>query len=53
MPGEEKKSQRDASNIDSITLINTIIQVLFGTGDVIAQQLIEKKGADHDLPRTA
>ncbi|KAL0253648.1 protein SYM1 [Cryptococcus tetragattii IND107] len=27
--------------------------VLFATGDVIAQQLIEKKGADHDLPRTA
>ncbi|ODN99424.1 protein SYM1 [Cryptococcus wingfieldii CBS 7118] len=26
--------------------------VLFATGDVIAQQLIEKKGKDHDLTRT-
>ncbi|ODN82858.1 protein SYM1, variant [Cryptococcus amylolentus CBS 6039] len=26
--------------------------VLFATGDVIAQQLIEKKGKDHDLART-
>lgn len=34
-------------------LTYTTVQVLFATGDVIAQQLIEKKGADHDLPRTA
>lgn len=27
--------------------------VLFATGDVIAQQVIEKKGSDHDIPRTA
>ncbi|KAF8637263.1 hypothetical protein AX17_002943 [Amanita inopinata Kibby_2008] len=27
--------------------------VLFGTGDVIAQQLIEKRGSNHDLARTA
>ncbi|KXN90232.1 Protein SYM1 [Leucoagaricus sp. SymC.cos] len=27
--------------------------VLFGTGDVIAQQLVEKKGGQHDLHRTA
>jgi len=26
---------------------------LFGTGDVIAQQIIEKKGTDHDFMRTA
>ncbi|KAE8541439.1 protein SYM1 [Cryptococcus gattii VGV] len=36
-----------------IRLTYTTVQVLFATGDVIAQQLIEKKGADHDLPRTA
>ena len=27
-------------------------QVLFATGDLVAQQLIEKKGKDHDLERT-
>lgn len=30
------------------------IQVLFGTGDIIAQQLVERKGLDnHDMMRTA
>jgi hypothetical protein len=27
-------------------------QVLFATGDIVAQQLIEKKGKEHDLSRT-
>jgi hypothetical protein len=34
------------SNIDSV-------QVLFGTGDVLAQQVVEKKGFNkHELART-